>query len=96
MAGIGEKPMMRSGPCCLMVYTLAAAIIWFTSSQVLRTKPPRPRCFCHSRRAPSFSTMLAQASTGLLATASAARQCLSRRPRTMGYFTRLALYRYQL
>ena len=29
-------------------------------------------------------------------TARAARQCLSRRPRTIGYLTRLALYRYQL
>src|SRR3989344_4064799 len=96
IAGMGEKPMMRSGPCFLMVYTLAAAIIWLTSSQVLRTKPPRPRCFCHSRLEASFSTMLAQASTGLLASAMAARKCLSRRPRTMGYFTRLALYRYQL
>src|SRR3989344_3666251 len=63
---MGEKPMMRSGPCFLMVYTLAAAIIWLTSSQVLRTKPPRPRCFCHSRLEASFSTMLAQASTGLM------------------------------
>jgi hypothetical protein len=41
------------------------------------------------------STMLAQASTGSLAR-RAARQCLSRRPRTIGYLTRLALYRYQL
>ena len=51
---------------------------------------------CQSLREVLFSTMLAQASTGLLARAMAARQCLSRRPRTMGYFTRLALYRYQL
>jgi hypothetical protein len=43
MAGIGEKPMMRSGPCCLMVYTFAAATISFTSSQFERTKPPSPR-----------------------------------------------------
>ena len=41
----------------------------------------------------SFSTMAAQASTGLLATRHRARHCLSRRPRTIGYFTRLALYR---
>ncbi len=41
-------------------------------------------------------TMAAQASTGLLATASAARQCFKRRPRTRGYFTRLAEYKYQL
>jgi hypothetical protein len=96
IAGIGEKPITRSGPYFLAVYTLALAISWFTSSQVVRTMPPRPRCCCHSRRASAFSTMLAQASTGLLATASAARQCCSSLPRIIGYFTRLAEYRYQL
>ena len=43
LAGIGEKPMMRSGPWRLMVCTLAAAISSLTSSQSARTKPPRPR-----------------------------------------------------
>ena len=29
MAGIGEKPATRSGPCALTVWALAAAISWF-------------------------------------------------------------------
>jgi hypothetical protein len=39
--------------------------------------------------------MDAQAATGDLSS-RAARQRFSSRPRTIGYFTRLALYRYQL
>ena len=43
MAGMGEKPITRSGPCVLTVYAFADAIISFTSSHVARIKPPRPR-----------------------------------------------------
>ena len=43
MAGIGENPNTRSGPHVLMVWTCAAEISSFTSSQVARTRPPLPR-----------------------------------------------------
>ena len=67
-----------------------------TSSQVERTNPPRPRLVLYSAALAGSSTMEAQASTGSFFSASASRQSLSNRPRTIGYFTRLALYRYQL
>jgi hypothetical protein len=66
MAGIGEKPITRSGPCFLIVYTLAAATISLTSSQLERTKPPSPRTLWYSRRLASDSTIEAHASTGIL------------------------------
>ena len=43
MAGIGENPTTRSGPQVLIVWIFEAAMISLTSSQVERTKPPRPR-----------------------------------------------------
>lgn len=43
IAGIGEKPAIRSGPWALMVCTCAAAIISVASAQVTRTSPPMPR-----------------------------------------------------
>ena len=95
IAGIGEKPTTRSGPYFLIVKTLAAAIISLTSSQFARTNPPRPRTVWYSLRFASDWAIEAQASTGPMA-ARAARHSLSKRPRTSGYFTRLALYRYQL
>ena len=42
IAGIGEKPMMRSGPYLFMVYTWAAAMISATSGHEVRTRPPLP------------------------------------------------------
>ena len=43
MAGMGENPATRSGPCSLMVWTCAAAMISTASSQLARTRPPLPR-----------------------------------------------------
>ena len=43
MAGIGEKPLTRSGPYSLIVWTTDAAIISSASSQRMRRKPPLPR-----------------------------------------------------
>ena len=43
IAGIGEKPAIRSGPQVLMVCTCAAATISTASSQDTRTCPPLPR-----------------------------------------------------
>ena len=43
IAGMGEKPAIRSGPYSLMVCTCAAAIISVASAQLTRTKPPLPR-----------------------------------------------------
>ncbi len=92
---MGEKPITRSGPWRLMVWMLAAATISLTSSQLERAKPPMPRTFWYSLRLASSLTMLVQASTGPMVW-RAVRHRRSRRARTMGYFTRLALYRYQL
>ena len=43
IAGIGENPTTRSGPCSRTVCTWAAAIISSASSQSTRTWPPLPR-----------------------------------------------------
>ncbi len=43
MAGMGEKPLMRSGPYLRVVWTLAAAISSTASSILTRRKPPLPR-----------------------------------------------------
>ena len=43
IAGIGEKPNTRSGPCFLIVWMCAAAAISVTSSHDARTRPPLPR-----------------------------------------------------
>ena len=43
IAGMGEKPATRSGPHCLMVWTLAAATISAASPHEARTRPPLPR-----------------------------------------------------
>jgi hypothetical protein len=94
IAGMGEKPAMRSGPCSLMVWILAAAMISLTSSQVDRTKPPRPRRRVYEARASLAPTMAAQACTGS-SEARLSRHSLSSALRTSGYFSRLALYRYQ-
>src|SRR5690554_4255464 len=95
MAGIGEKPMIRSGPNFLAVYTLEAAISSLTSSQLERTKPPMPRRGLYSAVLAGSSTIEAQASTGSLNWMRAARQSFIRLLRINGYFSRLALYMYQ-
>jgi len=69
-------------------------MISLASSQRRRTKPPMPRRLLYARAFSLSSTMLAHASTG----GSVLRACRHRRsnvPRTSGYFSRLALYRYQ-
>ena len=43
IAGMGEKPKTRSGPCSLIVCTWAAAMISMTSAHEARTSPPLPR-----------------------------------------------------
>ena len=43
IAGIGEKPAIRSGPYLAMVCTWAAAAISAASSQPIRIRPPLPR-----------------------------------------------------
>ena len=43
IAGIGENPTTRSGPCLAAVKTFAAAIMSFTSFQLVRKNPPLPR-----------------------------------------------------
>src|SRR3546814_17955290 len=64
LAGIGEKPITRSGPYCFTVYRLEAAMISLASSQCTRAKPPMPRRVLYSLVLAGSSTMLAQASTG--------------------------------
>ncbi len=91
---MGEKPTTRSGPCLLIVYVLAAAMISSTSSQLERTKPPRPRTDLYERALAGSSTIDPHASTGP-SVRRASRHSRTRRPRTSGYFTRFALYRYQ-
>jgi hypothetical protein len=72
---------------------LAAATISLTSSQLARTKPPRPRRLWYARRArrPRRSS---QASTGA-SVRRRSRHSFTSALRTIGCFTRLALYRYQ-
>lgn len=91
IAGIGEKPITRSGPQVLTVCTLAAAMISSASSQLTRTKPPSPRADWYSRRCAGSSWIDFQASTGSVCFALAARQSLTSRLRAIGYFSRLAL-----
>ena len=67
MAGIGEKPMIRSGPYFLMVKALAAAIISVAVSQSARTKPPCPRNRLYSRALSGFWLIDAQASIATVA-----------------------------
>lgn len=43
IAGIGEKPAIRSGPYSWRVCTCAAAAISSASGQSIRTSPPLPR-----------------------------------------------------
>ena len=43
IAGITEKPALRSGAVCFAVYNKDAAVISVASSHVERTKPPIPR-----------------------------------------------------
>ena len=64
MAGIGEKPMMRSGPCVWIVWTCDAAMISSTVSQSVRRRPPLPRACCHRWRFAGSPTSDFQATTG--------------------------------
>ena len=91
MAGIGEKPTTRSGPCVFTVWTVEAAMISSASSQVARRKPPLPRACWQRARASGSSTSEAQAATGSACAARAARQRSMSAPRTYGYFTRSGL-----
>jgi hypothetical protein len=85
MAGIGEKPAIRSGPCSRMVWTWAAATISSASSQLARTRPPLPRARLYRRAFSGSETMLAPAATGSPPVAAlAARYISSSRPRTYG------------
>ena len=95
MAGIGEKPAIRSGPYCLMVWALAAAISSVASSQPARMKPPRPRRDTQLWRLAGSSTIERQAATGVMVL-RASRQWRRRRPRMSGYLIRVPEYRYQL
>ncbi len=69
-------------------------MISLASSHCRRTKPPMPRRVLYERAFSLSSTMLAQASTGALLL-RASRHRRSSVPRISGYFSRLALYRYQ-
>ena len=81
MAGMGEKPKMRSGPYFLAVWSMPATTISVTSSQVVRRKPPLPRAFWMRVRFASSPMMEAYASTGLLPEARSSRQKSSSTPR---------------
>ncbi|MNN74274.1 hypothetical protein D3C81_1904580 [compost metagenome] len=94
MAGIGEKPTMRSGPYFLIVSAFAAAMISFDSSHVARTKPPRPRMDLYCCERTGSWLIQSQAVTGSMVL-RASRHISIRRPRTIGYFTRCAEYTYQ-
>jgi hypothetical protein len=50
MAGMGEKPITRSGPYSLIVCSVEAAMISSASSQWMRRKPPLPRACWYWRR----------------------------------------------
>src|SRR5574339_240253 len=94
MAGIGEKPMMRSGPYFLTVYIVDAAVISRASSHDTRRKPPLPRACWMDLRADGFSITLAQASTGSGCFFFASRHRSISTPRMYGYLTRIGLYWY--
>jgi hypothetical protein len=89
MAGIGEKPITRSGPYLRTVWILAAAISSLTSSQVERTSPPSPRRDLYFRAIP----VLDNGCPGLHRILVLLRLPPERSsaPRIMGYFSRLAL-----
>jgi hypothetical protein len=63
-------------------------MISFTSSQLARMNPPRPRFDTQSRRFSGSLTIVRHAATGLIEL-RASRQCLRRRPRTSGYLMRV-------
>ena len=92
---MGENPAMRSGPCCLIVCAIDAAIISFTVSQLARRKPPFPRARCQRFRFSGSLTIEVQASTGSLYSFFASNHKSSNAPRMVGYFTRSGLYKYQ-
>ena len=73
-----------TGSCSWKIYVKGGIVTWETQ------QTDYPRTHWYSRRFASDSTMEAHASTGFLLE-RASRQLLSRRPRTIGYFTRLAL-----
>ena len=73
----------------------AAAMISLTSSQFVRTKPPRPRTFTYLSRFLLSAWIAAHASTGSLPDLRSARYTSSRRPRIIGCLMRCGEYRYQ-
>src|SRR5438874_8511544 len=91
IAGIGEKPITRSGPHLRAVYRAAAEINSDTSSHLARRKPPLPRACRMRERFCGSSTSEPQASTGLACLLFASRQKSSSGPRTYGYFTLIGL-----
>ena len=95
IAGITEKPALRSGPYVFAVYSKDAAVISVASSQVERTKPPIPRADLYFFAFSGFSTIDFHASIGFLAVFLASLQSSANSPRTYGYFTRNGLYKYQ-
>jgi hypothetical protein len=90
MAGMGEKPATRSGPCSLIVCTCAAATISCASSQEIRTSPPLPRACWYLRRRCGSAWMSAHAATGSPPKRRLASRYISTRtPRAYGYRTRV-------
>src|SRR5699024_4312847 len=94
IAGIGEKPTLRSGPYFITVYNVDAAINFVTSSQSTRTKPPLPLACLYDFAFSSSSTMLCYASNVLSYVLSASRHKRINCLRTYGYLTRKGLYIY--
>src|SRR3546814_19590594 len=76
-----------------MVYILAAATTSLTSSQLARTNPPIPRTDLYCSARPGVVQICSQARVGAMVL-RASRHIRARRPRSMGYLMRLALYKY--
>ena len=84
IAGIGEKPVQRSGPYFSMVCTCAAAVISTASCHEARTRPPLPRACWNSRRFTGSLTIDSHAFTGSSWIRLASRYISSSTPRTYG------------
>ena len=64
IAGIGLNPAIRSGPQVRIVCTCAAAASSTASSQLARTKPPRPRAALYRPASAGSPVICAHAVTG--------------------------------
>ena len=82
IAGITEKPALRSGPYVFAVYSKDAAVISVASSHVERTKPPIPRADLYFFAFSGSSTIDFQASIGFLACFFTSLQSSTNSPRT--------------